>query len=95
MAMVGQGVFESSVHYSISRVTVEPRSMPSAPTVTITPDPARTGDDLTATASGSTDPETLAREVLGVELSQPDFWLESIQVVDDDLERFESVVASL
>jgi len=33
-------------------------ALPSAPTVSLTPDPATSADDLVATASGSTDPDT-------------------------------------
>ncbi len=43
--------------------------------------------------TGSADPEVLAREALGVELARPDFWLESLDLVDDDLRRFEEAVA--
>ena len=45
--------------------------------------------------TGSVDPETLAREVLGVELSGPEFWLESMEIVEDDLRRFEEGLLAL
>ena len=40
--------------------------------------------------TGSTDPETLAREVLGVEMSDPAFWTASMKSIDEDLARFEA-----
>ncbi len=36
--------------------------------------------------------EGVARQVLGVNLEEPDFWLESLELVQRDLERFESLL---
>ena len=43
--------------YAVERVNLSVNGLPTAPTVTISPDPALTDDDLTASASDSTDPE--------------------------------------
>ncbi len=43
--------------YSAAMVDLTVNALPTAPTVTLSPDPALTSDDLAANASGSTDPE--------------------------------------
>ena len=43
--------------YSTALVTLTVNALPTAPTVSISPDPATTGDALVATATGSTDPD--------------------------------------
>ncbi len=42
--------------------------------------------------SGGDSCEGVARQVLGVNLEEPDFWLESLELVQRDLERFESLL---
>lgn len=42
--------------------------------------------------TGSDSCEGVAREVLGVNLEEPDFWLESLELVQGDLERFEALL---
>ncbi len=50
-------VTDSAGLYSIAMVSFTVNALPTAPTVSITPDPAYSDDDLTATASGSSDPD--------------------------------------
>lgn len=44
--------------YATALVTLAVNALPSAPTLSLGPDPATTDDDLIASASGSTDPDT-------------------------------------
>jgi len=50
-------VTDSDGLFSTAMVGFTVNALPTAPSVTISPDPATTADDLTATASGSTDPD--------------------------------------
>jgi hypothetical protein len=50
-------VTDNDGFYALERVDLTINALPSQPTVALSPDPAITGDDLLATASGSTDPE--------------------------------------
>ena len=50
-------VTDSDGLYSTDRVTFTVNALPTAPTVSIRPDPAYTTDDLVATAVGSSDPD--------------------------------------
>ena len=50
-------VTDSDGFYGTERVDITVNGLPSQPSVTLSPDPAVTGDDLLASASGSTDPE--------------------------------------
>jgi len=50
-------VTDSDGLYSTDRVSFTVNILPTAPTVSIGPDPAYTDDDLVATASGSSDPD--------------------------------------
>jgi len=43
--------------FSIASILLTVNALPTAPTVSITPNPAKTADDLVANASGSTDPD--------------------------------------
>lgn len=44
-------------------------------------------------ATGSAPAEEVAREALGVDLTRPDFWNASIDLVEADLDRFEALTA--
>jgi hypothetical protein len=50
-------VTDTSGMYATALVTFTVNALPSAPTVTLSPDPATTGDTLVATATGSSDPD--------------------------------------
>ncbi len=51
-------VTDSAGFYGTASVGVTVNALPTAPTVSISPDPATSDDDLVATASGSTDPDS-------------------------------------
>ncbi len=46
-------------------------------------------------STGSASCEEVARRALGVNLEEPDFWLESLDLVESDLARFENLVPRL
>ncbi len=50
-------VTDSDGLYAVERLTLTLNALPTAPTVTLSPDPAVTTDALVATATGSTDPD--------------------------------------
>lgn len=44
-------------------------------------------------ATGRAPAEVVARDALGVDLTRPDFWNESIDLIEDDLNQFEALAA--